>query len=184
RRRPGERPMTARTLALCCALALVSACRRDASPETAASAAAAQPAVSSATPGESRLHLDQAQLAEITLETVTPRAAGDVIRATGTVEFDADHTSRILTPVAGQVQQLRVNVGDEVRRGDTLFVLSSREVASAIADHLASQKDLDLAEKTFAMTRSEERRVGKECRSRRSRYHCKKSEWREEKAAW
>ncbi|PYR41250.1 MAG: hypothetical protein DMF93_08960 [Acidobacteria bacterium] len=145
--------MTARTLALCCALALVSACRRDASPETAASAAAAQPAVSSATPGESRLHLDQAQLAEITLETVTPRAAGDVIRATGTVEFDADHTSRILTPVAGQVQQLRVNVGDEVRRGDTLFVLSSREVASAIADHLASQKDLDLAEKTFAMTK-------------------------------
>jgi len=145
--------MTARTLAVCCALALVSACRRDAAPETAASAAAAQPAGSRATPGESRLHLAEAQLAEITLETVTPRAAGDVIRATGTVEFDADRTARILTPVAGQVQDLRANVGDEVRRGDTLFVLSSREIASAIADHLASQKDLDLAEKTFAMTK-------------------------------
>jgi membrane fusion protein, heavy metal efflux system len=150
--------MTARAFVICGALALLGACRRDAAPETAASAAAAHPAAAStasapATPGESRLHLDEAQLAEIQIETVTPRAAGDVIRATGTVEFDADHTARILTPVAGQVQDLRVNVGDEVQRDHTLFVLSSREVASAIADHLASQKDLDLAEKTFAMTK-------------------------------
>ena len=34
-----------------------------------------------------------------------------------------------------------------------LFVLSSREVAAAIADHLASHKDLELAEKTYAMTK-------------------------------
>src|SRR5262249_62373721 len=40
-----------------------------------------------------------------------------------------------------------------VRRGETIFVLSSREVAAAIAEHLASQRDLDLSEKTYAMTK-------------------------------
>ncbi len=39
-----------------------------------------------------------------------------------------------------------------MRKSDVLFVLRSREVAAAIADHLASHKDLELAEKTFAMT--------------------------------
>jgi len=61
--------------------------------------------------------------------------------------------ARILPPVPGQVQGLRVNVGDDVRQGDTLFVLSSREIASAVAEHVASHKDLDLSEKTFAMTK-------------------------------
>ena len=63
-------------------------------------------------------------------------AAGDVIHATGTVEFNADRMARILSPVAGQVQNLRLNVGDDVRQGETLFSLSSREVAAAVADHL------------------------------------------------
>jgi cobalt-zinc-cadmium efflux system membrane fusion protein len=50
------------------------------------------------------------------------------------------------------VQSLRLNVGDTVRQGETLFVLSSREVAAAVAEHLAAQKDLELSEKTFTMT--------------------------------
>ena len=142
-------------LTICAALALLAACRHEASPETSASAAetpAGEPRAGR-TSGVSRLHLEEAQIAEIRIETATPRAAGDVIRTTGTVEFNGDRVARILTPVSGQVQDLHVNVGDDVRRGDTLFVLSSREVAAAISDHLASQKDLDLAEKTFAMTK-------------------------------
>src|SRR5262249_58914604 len=99
--------------------------------------------------GPPRLHLDEAQLGQIKIEELATRSGGDVIRATGTVEFNADRIARILAPVAGQVQELKLNVGDDVRRGDTVFVLSSREVASAIADHLASQKDLDLSEKTY-----------------------------------
>src|SRR5262249_59414573 len=64
-----------------------------------------------------------------------------------------DRSAVTLAPVAGKVQELKMNGGDDGRRGDTVFVLSSREVASAIADHLASQKDLDLSEKTYAMTK-------------------------------
>ena len=61
--------------------------------------------------------------------------------------------ARILSPVSGQVQDLHLNVGDDVKKGQTLFVLSSREIAAAVADHVGSHKDLELSEKTFAMTR-------------------------------
>jgi membrane fusion protein, heavy metal efflux system len=138
---------------LCTVVPGSAACRHDAAAETAAGAAAA---AADPKPGARRgagVHLDEAQRAQIKIETVSSRPAGDVIHATGTVEFNGDRMARILTPVSGQVQGLRVNVGDEVRQGDTLFVLSSREVAAAVADHLASHKDLELSEKTFAMTK-------------------------------
>ena len=60
--------------------------------------------------------------------------------------------AKLLPPVSGHVQDMAVNVGDIVRRHDVLFVLNSRDVAAATTDHLASHKDLELAEKTFAMT--------------------------------
>jgi membrane fusion protein, heavy metal efflux system len=148
------------TAIACVSALLAGACRRESTPETFASAAT--PATAADTPARStpgvaahpsRVHLDQAQLGQIKIEELSTRSGAGVIRATGTVEFNADRIARILAPVAGQVQELKLNVGDDVRRGDTIFVLSSREVASAIAEHLASQKDLDLSEKTFAMTK-------------------------------
>ena len=146
--------MTAKTtaaLALPIVLVLgITACRRDAAAETTAAAA---PADTPPAARDGRVTLDDAQLARIKIEALTSTSVDEVIRATGTVEFNADRVARILAPVSGQVQDLRLNVGDDVRKGATLFVLSSREVAAAIADHLASQKDLDLAEKTFAMTK-------------------------------
>ena len=121
-------------------------------PAKEAAAAAPAPATAAA-PREPGVHLDESQRGQITIAELSANAAGDVIHATGTVEFNADRMARILSPVTGQVQNLRLNVGDDVRQGETLFVLSSREVAAAVADHLAAQKDRDLADKTFAMTK-------------------------------
>jgi membrane fusion protein, heavy metal efflux system len=102
--------------------------------------------------GTSGVRLDASQLQQVRIETISTRAPEDAIKTTGVVEFNADRMARILPPVAGQVHDLAVNVGDTVPKDGVLFVLSSREVAAAIADHRASHKDLDLAEKTFAMT--------------------------------
>jgi membrane fusion protein, heavy metal efflux system len=143
--------MMRRTVIVACALLPLAACRHDAIPEAAAVAAA--PAETSGTARDVRVRLDEPQLAHITVEPLSNKLSDEVIRTTGTVEFNADRIARILSPVAGQVRDLRLNVGDEVKQGATLFVLSSREVASAVADRLASQKDLELSEKTFAMTK-------------------------------
>jgi cobalt-zinc-cadmium efflux system membrane fusion protein len=130
--------------------ASIGACR-DARPTTEAVAAA------SSDPAPVRpndhVRLDASQLEQIGVEQLSGRAPANAIKATGTVEFNADRMAKLLPPVAGQIQNLTVNVGDTVRRNDVVFVLSSREVAAAIAEHQSSHKDLELAEKTFAMTR-------------------------------
>jgi len=104
------------------------------------------------TTGPGGVHLTASQLARIHVEQLSADASAGAIKATGTIEFNADRMAKILPPVSGQVQNLAVNVGDAVRNRDVLFVLSSREAAAAVADHLTSHKDLELAEKTFAMT--------------------------------
>jgi membrane fusion protein, heavy metal efflux system len=130
---------------------LTSTACRDAGPTTDAAAAAS----ASVAPPTARglVRLDDSQLAQVRIEELSTNAPASTIKATGTIEFDADRTAKLLPPVSGQVQNLAVNVGDRVRKGDVLFVLNSREAAAAVADHVASHKDLELAEKTFAMTK-------------------------------
>ena len=142
-------PRLARLAVAAFVLLVAAAC----TPAPAKEAAGAPAPATAAAAREPGVHLDESQRGQITIEALSANAAGDVIHATGTVEFNADRMARILSPVAGQVQNLRLNVGDDVRQGETLFVLSSREVAAAVADHLAAQKDRDLADKTFAMTK-------------------------------
>ena len=131
------------------AVACLACGNRQASPQDGA----APPQAAADRTGPGRVRLTAEQLAQIRVEPLATAAAPDTISATGAVEFNGDRTARILAPVAGQVQNLRVNVGDVVHQGDVLFELSSREVAATIGEHLASHKDLDLAEKTFAMTK-------------------------------
>jgi cobalt-zinc-cadmium efflux system membrane fusion protein len=139
------------TAALTTALLGSGAGCRDARPATEAVAAASPD--SAPVRLSDRVRLDPSQLEQIGVEELTGRAPANAIKATGTVEFNADRMAKLLPPVAGQLQDLTVNVGDTVRRNDVVFVLSSREVAAAIAEHQSSHKDLELAEKTFLMTR-------------------------------
>jgi membrane fusion protein, heavy metal efflux system len=95
-------------------------------------------------PAESLTHIK----VDETRGTDDPQA----LTATGKVQFAEDRIARILPPVSGQVQQLRVQVGDAVHAGQVLFMLNSRDVAAAFAEHISAHRDLDLAQKTFAMT--------------------------------
>jgi cobalt-zinc-cadmium efflux system membrane fusion protein len=70
----------------------------------------------------------------------------------GKVQFDEDHVGRVLAPLSGPVAAMHVKVGDAVRRGQPLCEIESRDAAQAIDEHNESHKDLELAEKTAAMT--------------------------------
>jgi len=137
-------------LALAVAIA-VPACRETGPTTEAAAASSANPPAPSER-GRGRVRLDASQLAQVRIEELSTHAPSSAIKATGAVEFNADRMAKLLPPVSGQVQNLAANVGDTVRRNDVLFVLSSREVAAAVAEHAASLTDLELAEKTYAMT--------------------------------
>src|SRR5262249_17428327 len=99
------------------------------------------------------LKLDDAMLQNVTVEEALTESVPSLLTATGKVQFDEDRMARILAPVSGQVVKTPPRVGDRVAQGQTLFYVNSREAAAAIAEHVESHKDLDLAEKTQAMTR-------------------------------
>jgi cobalt-zinc-cadmium efflux system membrane fusion protein len=99
------------------------------------------------------LKIDGPMMAQIKVERVGETLLPSLLVATGKVQFNDDQMARILTPVNGQVQQLGVKVGEAVQKNERLFFLKSREVAVAVTEHLEDHKDLDLAEKKYAMAK-------------------------------
>jgi membrane fusion protein, heavy metal efflux system len=96
--------------------------------------------------------LDDKMMANISTEEVRSQELPMLLTTTGKVQFNEDRIARVLAPASGQVLSLNVKVGDPVKKGQTLFYINSREAAAAITEELESHKDLQLAEKTQAMT--------------------------------
>ena len=125
----------------------VGGCRSDAATsQTAADEVESRPPVSN------EIAIDPKMMASIKVEPIGERAASDTLTVAGKVQFDEDRVARVLAPLSGQVVDLRVKVGDTVRKGQLICALSSRDAAVAAGEHIESRKDLELAEKTAAMT--------------------------------
>ncbi|PYR04149.1 MAG: hypothetical protein DMG00_24495 [Acidobacteria bacterium] len=101
---------------------------------------------------EGPVSLDPKMLAAIRIEAVVEREIADVFAVAGKVQFDEERVARIVVPLGGQVIDLRVKVGDAVRRGDALCAINSREAAASVGEYIEARKDVELAEKTAAMT--------------------------------
>ncbi|MBI1825018.1 MAG: efflux RND transporter periplasmic adaptor subunit [Planctomycetes bacterium] len=99
------------------------------------------------------VHLAASQLSNIQVESVREQSLPMVLNTFGKVQFNEDRTAVIVPPLSGHVENLKACVGDQVQQGDVLFLINSRDVSAAISEYLESKKDLDLAEKTLAMTR-------------------------------
>jgi len=104
------------------------------------------------TTGERAVVLTDAKLSDIRTDEVRERDRPGTLAASGKVQFDEGRVGRVLVPLAGPILELRAQVGDLVTKGQTLCVVQSREAALAVGDHIESHKDLELAEKTAAMT--------------------------------
>jgi len=96
--------------------------------------------------------VDPAMLSSIKIEALAERDSASTLAIAGKVQFDEDRLAHVLTPLSGQVVDLRVKVGDTARKGERLCAISSREAAAAIGEEIESRRDLELAEKNAAMT--------------------------------
>jgi cobalt-zinc-cadmium efflux system membrane fusion protein len=99
------------------------------------------------------VELDPAMLANIHTEPIRAETDRRQLTATGKVQFNEDRTARILAPLPGQALDLQVRVGDPIEKDQLLFSIKSREVASLVTDYLESQRDVDLAQKTYNMNK-------------------------------
>ncbi len=74
------------------------------------------------------------------------------VQLPGRLAWDEDHTSRVYAPYAGRIERLLVTVGQRVKRGQPLALISSADIGQA-------QADLHKAEADQALTRSAASRV-------------------------
>ena len=116
--------------------------------EPSRQAAAAQPKADSEI-----VTLEAAMLRNVKIESVRQIALPRLLTATGKIQFNEDQTGRVLSPLPGQVMDLKVRVGDIVAKDDVLFSIKSREMSGLVTDLLHAQREQELAEKTYAMTK-------------------------------
>jgi cobalt-zinc-cadmium efflux system membrane fusion protein len=91
------------------------------------------------------------QIAAAGIELTQP-IIGDssgAFQAAALVESDPDGTRVVAAPIEGRVVALTRNLGDTVRRGDTLAVIESREAASLQAEVEKARSRLKLARATL-----------------------------------
>jgi len=130
----------------------ITGCQKSGVSEVAAEASdGARKATKGELPND--VELEPAMLANIKVETVGAESGRGSLSGTGKVQFNEDRTVRILAPLPGQVVDFQARVGDSIAKDQVLFSIKSREVASLVSDYLQSQRDLDLAQKTYNMNK-------------------------------
>lgn len=118
--------MSMKSFCVVAGLVLLSACggKPASNPGSSADTSAAS------TP--SNLTLTPAQQARIHLDTAASSQFYPSVVTTGTVAFNGDRSTQVLSPVSGPVTQLLVQPGTVVSRGTPLATVSSPDFAAAI----------------------------------------------------
>ncbi|MFW7343877.1 efflux RND transporter periplasmic adaptor subunit [Pollutimonas sp. H1-120] len=91
----------------------------------------------------------QIKAAGITMATSKPARIQSAIQLPGEIVFNADRTAQVVPRLAGVVQAVTVNLGQEVKQGDVLAVIASPELSERRSALSAAQKRLTLARTTY-----------------------------------
>ena len=83
----------------------------------------------------SNVKLTKAQLGHVQLYRVTPIAYREQIKAPGTVDYDNDQSTAVLSPFNGPVVRTLVELGQHVAKGQPLALVQSADYASAVGTY-------------------------------------------------
>ncbi|MFC1497720.1 efflux RND transporter periplasmic adaptor subunit [Verrucomicrobiota bacterium] len=100
---------------------------------------------------EGRVPVTQEQVARLDIK-ITRAARGIInrrIRVPGEIKVNSDLMAHVVPQSPGVVQQVSAVLGQQVKKGQVLAVISSRDLAEAKARYLASVERLKLAQDTF-----------------------------------
>lgn len=73
-------------------------------------------------------------LRNVRTETVSVSSFQRTIEATGTVAFDQNRSTQVLSPISGPIARILVAVGSRVSRGEALAVVASPDFAAAVSE--------------------------------------------------
>lgn len=100
---------------------------------------------------EGRLSLDEAQIkaAGVTLQQAGPATLQSTLRLPGEIRLNADRTAHVLPRVAGIVESVHADLGQQVKKGQLLAVVSSTALAELRSELLATQQRHALAKSNY-----------------------------------
>jgi membrane fusion protein, heavy metal efflux system len=83
--------------------------------------------------------------AKLTIETVSQKEVQRNLVLPAVVEADPARLVKVLPPLAGRITQLKVQLGEEVEKGQPLLVLNSADLDTAYADYERGKANSALA---------------------------------------
>ncbi|MBV8909843.1 MAG: efflux RND transporter periplasmic adaptor subunit [Gammaproteobacteria bacterium] len=95
----------------------------------------------------------------LTVQPAPAEMRGGLVTAPGIVESDPARTVTVLPPGTGRVRELKVSLGDRVRRGELLAAIDSPDLAQAYDDNDKAASVAKLAAKLLAY-QQEQLRIG------------------------
>jgi cobalt-zinc-cadmium efflux system membrane fusion protein len=110
--------------------------------ETAALTPTAQP--SNAPPPAPSVELTEKQTASVKVEAIGEHDFPIVKTAVGSIDFNQDMTVQVFTPYQGRIIALFAKLGDDVKKGQTLFTIDSPDLLQAESTLIAAAGVLEL----------------------------------------
>ncbi|WP_238913431.1 efflux RND transporter periplasmic adaptor subunit [Achromobacter insolitus] len=96
---------------------------------------------------------EQIAVAGIKLEAAAPATLATSVQFPGEIKFNADRTAHVVPRMAGVVQSVSADLGQQVRKGELLATLSSSALSELRSEWLAAAKRRDLAGQTHRRER-------------------------------
>lgn len=99
--------------------------------------------------GQVAMTAEQVRTAGIELAKAGPAGIGTVLQFPGEVKFNEDRTAHVVPRLPGVAESVQADLGQQVKKGQVLAVISSPELAELRSTQLAAQKRLALAQLTY-----------------------------------
>jgi len=97
--------------------------------------------------------LSDSQLAAVKVEPVAERPFPIEKEAIGSIDFNEDMAVQVFTPYQGRIIALYASIGDDVKKGQTLFTIDSPDLLQAESTLIAAAGVLELTTRNLARLR-------------------------------
>jgi cobalt-zinc-cadmium efflux system membrane fusion protein len=113
------------------------------------SQAATEPVAPQPPAGQVWLTPAQVNDAKIEVQTVTQHDVDDAILTSGKVTLDDLRSGHVFSPVTGRVVKITAQLGDHVKKGDSLAVIESPDIGNTVSDVRKAEADMIAAEHDY-----------------------------------
>ncbi|MBI4000466.1 MAG: efflux RND transporter periplasmic adaptor subunit [Nitrospira defluvii] len=98
------------------------------------------------------IHPPPAVRDRLRIQPATLRSIPELVTAPGEVALDLKQVAKITSRIAGQVEQIHVQLGDRVKKGQPLVAIGSLQLDQLIEEYLVGKAQADVAENSFRRT--------------------------------